>query len=54
MNKIKTKLRERGEHYIIHNTKVDVRTLAEYCNMLTDKGNELIEEVEKLKERDNK
>ena len=51
MKPIKEKMRQTGTEYIFHNTREDVRTLAKYCNMLTDKINELNAEVQELKKQ---
>lgn len=46
---IKDRMRKTGTVYIFHNTKEDVRIIADYCNMLADKINELNAEVQELK-----
>lgn len=48
IKKIRMKLRTTGEHGIFHNTRNDVRSLAEVCSGLTDKINELIDKVNEL------
>ena len=46
-------MRKTGTAYIFHNTKEDVRIIADYCNMLADKINELNAEVQELKSQLN-
>lgn len=49
MKMIKDRMRKTGTAYIFHNTKEDMRIIADYCNMLADKINELNAEVQELK-----
>lgn len=49
MRPIREKIRITGDNYIFHDTKGDVRTLMEYCNMLADKINELNDELQTTK-----
>jgi len=49
MEKIKDKIIPSGEIGIVHASRRDVRTLGMVINMLIDKVNELIDEVEKQK-----
>ena len=49
MEKIKKRLRNPGNYNLFHDTKSDIATLMEYCNMLADKINELNEELQLTK-----
>lgn len=49
MKPITKKLRPTGNYNLLHDSKADVATLMEYCNMLTDKINELNEELKQTK-----
>lgn len=49
MKRIKKKIRLKKEPYIVYDPKTDIRVLSEICNLLIDTVNELIEEVEQLK-----
>lgn len=57
MQPIKKRLKKTDNINLFHDSKTDIATLMEYCNMLADKINELNEELEKtkkeLKERNN-
>lgn len=48
-NKIRIKFSTELNNGIFHDTRSDINTLANYCNMLSDKINELIVEIEELK-----
>ena len=50
MKPITQKLRNTNNCNILHDTRLDVATLMQYCNMLADKVNELNEELQKTKE----
>lgn len=52
IKKIKNKVGTTGGAGIFHDTRDDVRILAEVCNRLIDKVNELTDEVNKL-DREN-
>ena len=39
-----------NNYNLLHDTKQDVATLMQYCNMLADKVNELNEELQETKE----
>lgn len=49
MQKIKARLRKSDVPNLFHDTRGDVAILTKYCNMLADKVNELIDELEKTK-----
>lgn len=51
MKPIKEKIRKTSTQNIFHDTKGDVKMLANYCNMLADKINELNDEVEELRKK---
>lgn len=53
MKRITERLQKSGSDCIgiFHDSRKDVRTIAEYCNLLADKINELNEEVQQLAER---
>lgn len=51
MKPIKDRMRKTGSQYVFHNTREDMRTVANYCNMLADKINELNKEVRELREQ---
>lgn len=51
MKPIKNRFRKTGESFIFHDTRQDVQRLADYCNMLADKINELNLEVQELRKR---
>lgn len=46
---ITKKLRASGNGGIFHNSREDVRMLAEYCNLLTDTINQLIYELNEVR-----
>lgn len=49
MKPITQKLRNTNNSYLLHDTRKDVATLMQYCNMLADKVNELNEELQEIK-----
>lgn len=49
--KITKKIKTARNNGVFHDTRGDVDKLAEYCNMLTDKINQLIDEVEGIREK---
>ena len=51
MKPISKKIRTTKQVYFQQDTKEDIRTLAEYCNMLADNINKLNEEVQELREK---
>lgn len=51
MRKITERLRRTNGASVFHDSRQDVRTLIEYCNMLADKINELNDEVQELREK---
>lgn len=51
MKPIKEKIRKTSTQNIFHDTKGDVKMLANYCNMLADKINELNDEVQELRKK---
>lgn len=50
MQPIKKRMKRTDNWNLFHDTKTDVATLMEYCNMLADKVNELNEELQETKE----
>ena len=50
MKPITQKMRKTNNCNLFHDTKEDVATLMQYCNMLADKVNELNEELQETKE----
>lgn len=50
MKPIKKRIRTTGDNYIFHDTRGDILTLMEYCNMLADKFNELNSELQGVKQ----
>ena len=50
MKSITQKIRKTNNCNLFHDTKEDVATLMQYCNMLADKINELNEELQETKE----
>jgi hypothetical protein len=50
MNKLKIKIRQAQDTGIFHNSREDVRRLAKVVNVCIDKINELVCEVERLKQ----
>lgn len=50
MKPIIQKMRKTNNYNLLHDTKQDVATLMQYCNMLADKVNELNEELQETKE----
>lgn len=51
MEKIKVKIKPSSESGIFHDSRKDVRSLAQAVNLLIDKVNELIDENNKLKQK---
>ena len=51
LKKLKIKLKKPSSSGVFHDTRGDVRRLAEVCNILIDKCNELVEEVNQLKKQ---
>ena len=51
MNPIIERFRTTGQSFLFHDTKEDCKRLANYCNMLADKINELNLEVQELKKK---
>lgn len=51
MKKIAHKIRKSNNHFVFRNGKKDIEALAEYCNMQTDKINELIATINRLVEK---
>ncbi len=49
MKKITSEIKPSSNKGIVHDSRADVRVLGEYCNMLKEKINELIEEIDRLK-----
>ena len=47
IKKINKKFRTKLNNGIFHDTRSDVNVLAEYCNMLSSKINEIIDEIER-------
>ena len=50
MKPIVQRIKKTYNYNLFHDTKGDIATLTEYCNMLADKINELNEELQKTKE----
>ena len=50
MKPITQKIRKTNNYNLLHDTKQDVATLMQYCNMLADKVNELNEELQETKQ----
>lgn len=48
--KIKTKLRGTDQAYLFHDTRQDIRTLIKVIDLQTEKINELIDEINRMKE----
>lgn len=51
MKPIKERFRTTGQAFLFHDTKEDCKRLANYCNMLADKVNELNLEVQELRQK---
>lgn len=51
MKPIKERFKTTGQAFLFHDTKEDCKRLANYCNMLADKINELNLEVQELRGR---
>lgn len=45
IKKITKKIKESKDNGIFHDSRRDINTLAEYCNMLAEKINELIDAI---------
>lgn len=50
MKKFYKRLRPNGETNLFH-TREDIKQLVDYCNLLADKINELIDENDRLKQK---
>lgn len=51
MKPIIERFRTTGQAFLFHDTKEDCKRLANYCNMLADKVNELNLEVRELRQK---
>lgn len=51
MQKLKTKLKNTSDYGLFHDSRADVRLLKNVINLLHDKINELIDELELLKQQ---
>lgn len=54
VDKLKHKIKTKLGNGIFHDTRADVNTIAEYCNVLTNKINELVDVVNELQSKQSK
>lgn len=47
---LKIKVRKTEDNYLFHNSKADARILMEVCNLLIEKVNEIIQELNRYQE----
>lgn len=54
IEKLKFKIKTKLGNGIVHDSRADANTIAEYCNVLTKKINELVEAVNALQSKQSK